>query len=601
MGQINTAQCARLKTAIAEEVGNIQGYAERFIAESNDYLINRIPQSQFDASQGVEPRKVRYSTAPVADYEYGDILVSGNENGTMPARADCDEITTEQQAIIDTKGAFGCNIPGETISGGYDEFFRVLKGKAWETEPFCAMDLLLKKHYNEYIDMLHRDLPKRAMEQFGYSLERNVIDFGFYNTSVVGGFTFTKGAFPAAPEGALDLGYVRRVFVLLEAQGWEGVKEVGPISRSAFETMRNNYKLNENVEFNSTLDSGETRFLDNGTEVVDWGGIRWILTSKPLRGWLKTNPDGSQSLVPVRPTIARQGTGEGLVSDINQDYFDCRTVCDGVSKELYEVGFYVSPQAATREAFAVPQVGNLSFSANLFNFEVNMIEGAYLDCNRDNFKGLFRLLHAYAFETTMPELMGAIIYRVSPDCVNIVAPCCDSQCPIDDTVAPVTIAKPPNPVADGCSTSDCDDSSCDDDPVNTIGTMPTETDPCPAPDEGLMELATCGPVVTDVNSGQACVYVNRSGGSLGLASVNFQTVAGTATAGVDYNGTSGTLTWQDGENEPKVVCINIINPGSGGNVAFDFLLDTPVGADLADGNNGCATLEVQIAPPCVTP
>lgn len=595
MGKINTAQCGRLKTAIAEEVGNIQGMAERFIAESNNYLIGRIPQGSFDASLGEEPRKVRYSSAPVADSAYGDILVHGNEESTMPARDQCDNVTTDQSALIDKRGAFGCNIPGETISGGFDEFTRRLQGKAWETEPFCAMDLLLKKHQNEYIDMLQRDLPKRAMEQFGYSLERNVIDFGFYNTSIVGGFSTTKGAFSAAPEGALDLGYIRRVFVLLEAQGWEGVKEVGPISRSAFETMRNNYKIKEGVEMQSDLGSSETRFLENGTEVVDWGGIRWILTALPLRGYLRTNPDGTKSLVPVRPTIARRGTGEGVVTDINQDYFDCRTVCNGQAHELYEVAFYVSPNAATREAFAMPQVGGLSFSQNLFNMEVNMIDGAYLDCNRDNFKGLFRILHAYAFESTMPELMGAVIYRVSPDCVNIVAPCCDDECPVT-TGAEVSIAHPNAPVADGCSDADCDASACDDEPANTM-TLGTQEAPCPAPDEGLIELATCGPIITDVDAGEVCFYVKRTGGSLGAASVNFQTIDGTAIAGVDYTANSGTLNWADGENDQKKVCVSILDTGAG-TTAFDIALDTPVGADLADGVNGCATLEIQIAAPC---
>lgn len=597
MGQINTAQCARLKTAIAEEVGNIQGMAERFIAESNNYLINRIPQGSFDASQGEEPRKVRYASAPVADSPYHDILVHGNTEGSMPARDQCQDVTTEQAATIDAKGAFGCNIPGETISGGYDEFFRKLQGKAWETAPFCAMELLLKKHYNEYIDMLQRDLPKRAMEQFGYSLERNVIDFGFYNTSVVGGFTFQQGAFPAAPEGVLDLGYVRRVFVLLEAQGWEGVKEVGPISRSAFETMKINYKIKEGVDMNSSLDSSETRFLENGQEVVDWGGIRWILTSKPLRGYLVTNVDGTKSLVPVRPTVARQGTGEGIVTDINQDFFDCRTVCNGAAEELYEVAFYVSPDAATREAFAMPQVGGLTFSQNLFNFEVNMIDGAFLACNRDNFKGLFRILHAYAFESTMPELMGAIIYRVSPDCVNIVSPCCDDQCKVPEG-SEVTIQTPLGPVADGCATSDCDPAACDDDPVNYIDPAGTQDEPCPAPDEGVIELATCGPVVTDTEAGEVCVYVERSGGSLGAATVDYDANNGTAVAGTDFTATAGTLSWADGENDVKKVCVPITDTGVGGTF-FTFALSAVTGADLADGaTTGCASLTVNINVPC---
>jgi hypothetical protein len=601
MGQINTAQCARLKTAIAEEVGNIQGMAERFIAESNEYLINRIPQGTFDASQGEEPRKVRYSTAPVPDSPYTEILVQGNEESTMPARDDCNDIMTDQSALIDKKGAFGCNLPGETISGGFDVFTRVLKGKAWETEPFCAMDLLLKKHPNEYIDMLQRDLPKRAMEQFGYSLERNVVDFGFYNTSVVGGFTYNQGSFPAAPEGVLDLGYVRRVFVLLEAQGWEGVREVGPISRTAFETMRNNYKVKEGVDLNSSLDSAETRFLDNGTEVVDWGGIRWILSSRPLRGWLSRQADGTQQFIPVRPTRARRGTGEGLVTEINEDYFNCFTICNGQRHELYEVGFYVSPQAATREAFAPSQVGGISFSQNLFNFEVNMIEGAYLECNRDNFKGLFRILHAYAFESTMPELMGGIIYRVSPDCVNIIAPCCDDECPVTPGEE-VSIAVPRGPIADGCSDADCDPASCDDDVSYAIDPHPTQDEPCPDNDPGVFRFAQCGPVITNPETGEVCIFILRTGGSQGAAQVQYGTQNGTATAGVDFVGQSAPLDWADGENDPKEICIGIIDPGSGGGVSFNVVLSAPVGGVLADGTtNGCIVLPIDIAEPCVTP
>ncbi len=182
MGTLNTAQCARLKTAIAEEVGNIQGMSERFIAEADDYLIRRIPDGSFDNRQGVEPRKVRYSTAPIPDTEYVDLLTSGFQDDTMPTRDNCTGDPSDEDASIDKKGAFGCNLPGETISAGFDEFTRVLRGKAFQTEPACVMDLLLKEHYNEYIDMLRRDLPKRAQEQFVYSLERNVIDFGFFNT-----------------------------------------------------------------------------------------------------------------------------------------------------------------------------------------------------------------------------------------------------------------------------------------------------------------------------------------------------------------------------------------------------------------------------------
>ena len=598
MNSGNTAQCARLKTAIAEEVGNIQAMSERYIAESNDYVTNRIPQGSFDNREGVDPLKVRYSTAPVPDSQYVDLTVSGNVNGTMPTRDNCSGAGVEDPAIIDKKGAFGCNLPGQTISGGYDEFTRRLQGKAWETEPFCAMDLILKKHYNEYIEMLRRDLPKRAREQFGYSLERNVIDFGFYNTSVVGGFTHSRGNFPARPEGTLDIGTVRRVFAILGAQGWNGMPEVGPISQEAFETMRINYKQNRGLTIDSSLDSAETEFLPNGTQSIMWGGIKWIITPRPTRGYLVALVGGGFSFVPVRPTIARAGTGEGIVTEVNEDYFDCRTVCNGQEHELYEIGYYIDPTAATREAFAMPQVGGLTFDNQMFNFQVKMIDGAYLDCNEDNFKGKFRLLHAYAFESLWPELMGAIIYRVSPDCVNVNTPCCDEQC----APAPgneVEMSHPDNPKNNNCSAGDCDPAECDDDVDNIIDPLPTEEDPCPDPVAGLMKLATCGPVITETDNGEVCMYIERTGGSLGAASVNYATVNGTALAGTDYTATNGTVNWADGENDRKKVCVPIIDTGLGG-VAFNFVLGTPVGAALADGvTNGCNSLEVQIDAPCV--
>lgn len=598
MGQALTAQCARLKTAIAEETGNIQGMTERRIAEADDYLIRRIPEGTFDNTEGVEPIKVRYSTAPVPDSGYVDILTHGHEDGTMPTRDNCSGDPSDEDATIDTKGAFGCNIPGETISAGFDEFRRILKGKAFQTEPMCVMDLLLKKHYNPYIDMLRRDLPFRAKEQFEYSLERNVIDFGHFNTSVVGGSVHSQGRFPAVPQGVLDLGTVQRMFSLLRAQGWTGTEEVGPISREAFEVMRNNYKNFEGVEFNSTLVSDETRFLGGGVKVIDWADIRWVISPTPLRGTLEPQVDGTFQFVPIRPAIHREGTGAGLVSDSNEDYYNCFTMCNGQRKEIYEVGFYVHPSAATREGFAMPQVGGKTFDRNMFNFQVRMIDGAFLDCNLDEFKFFFRLLHAYAFESLWPERMGAVIYRVSPRCINVQAPCCDEEC----APAPgeeVDIAQPGGPRNDRCAEQDCDPAACDDEPQNQIDPLPTETDNCPTPDEGVIRLASCGPVITETDEGQVCVYVERVGGSLGAAAVDFDTANGTATSGVDYTAVNTTLNWADGENDRKKVCILITDPGSGGGVAFDVNLSAVVGADLADdATTGCSTLEVQIEAPC---
>lgn len=67
-------------------------------------------------------------------------------------------------------------------------------------------------------------------------------------------------------------------------------------------------------------------------------------------------------------------------------------------------------------------------------------------------------------------------------------------------------------------------------------------------------------------AGLARVYLSRTGGSVGAASVIYTTLSGTALAGSDYTPTNGMLTWLDGETGDKVVEIPI---------TVDALLETP--------------------------
>lgn len=71
------------------------------------------------------------------------------------------------------------------------------------------------------------------------------------------------------------------------------------------------------------------------------------------------------------------------------------------------------------------------------------------------------------------------------------------------------------------------------------------------------EVATAIPLSGSSESGT--ILVTRTGGSAGVASVRWSTVAGgTATPGQDYVAGSGTLTWADGEIAPKAVPLLIL-------------------------------------------
>jgi hypothetical protein len=74
----------------------------------------------------------------------------------------------------------------------------------------------------------------------------------------------------------------------------------------------------------------------------------------------------------------------------------------------------------------------------------------------------------------------------------------------------------------------------------------TENDPVPP--AGVLEFDALIYTITENDiSGLVTITVNRSGGSYGQVSVDFTTIDGTATASLDYQATSGTLTFADGE------------------------------------------------------
>ncbi len=58
-------------------------------------------------------------------------------------------------------------------------------------------------------------------------------------------------------------------------------------------------------------------------------------------------------------------------------------------------------------------------------------------------------------------------------------------------------------------------------------------------------------------AGQATIRVTRTGGTDGAVSVDFATVVGTATAGLDFGALSGSLAWSDGDGGDRVLTVPI--------------------------------------------
>jgi ribosomal protein L35AE/L33A len=94
------------------------------------------------------------------------------------------------------------------------------------------------------------------------------------------------------------------------------------------------------------------------------------------------------------------------------------------------------------------------------------------------------------------------------------------------------------------------------------------------------------------NDNSLTITVSRANGSSGTVSVDFATADGTATAGADYTGLSGTLNWGDNDLRPKTFNISIIDDEIfEGPETFNLTLSNPTGgATLGTQSEAEATI-----------
>lgn len=98
---------------------------------------------------------------------------------------------------------------------------------------------------------------------------------------------------------------------------------------------------------------------------------------------------------------------------------------------------------------------------------------------------------------------------------------------------------------------------------------------------GTVHFASEDPVV-DEDEGLATLIVRRTNGRNGPASVSYETLnTGTATSGVDYQEVSGTLTWDDGDDDPKTFTVPIVDDAEAeDNETIGLRVFDAVGAEL---------------------
>ncbi len=93
------------------------------------------------------------------------------------------------------------------------------------------------------------------------------------------------------------------------------------------------------------------------------------------------------------------------------------------------------------------------------------------------------------------------------------------------------------------------------------------------------------------DGGSATIFVTRSGGSSGAASVTWGTGDGTALAGSDYTATNSTLTWADGDMSTKAFTVALANtPALQGNRALHVALTSASGVTLGAVSSAALTI-----------
>ena len=132
-------------------------------------------------------------------------------------------------------------------------------------------------------------------------------------------------------------------------------------------------------------------------------------------------------------------------------------------------------------------------------------------------------------------------------------------------------------------------------PANAIATASAMVLESP----GILQFSTASYAVPDT-AGTATLTVTRTGGSRGSVTVDYQTVPVNATPGVDFDPTSGTLTFDPGQTSAVIQVPVLDDPWNNQNELVNVVLSSP-GGGAAMGAVASAQLNIVDVDPKLTP
>ncbi len=106
-----------------------------------------------------------------------------------------------------------------------------------------------------------------------------------------------------------------------------------------------------------------------------------------------------------------------------------------------------------------------------------------------------------------------------------------------------------------------------------------------APNFGSLGITTTE--ASEKNGDDVVITVSRAGGSDFAVTVDYQTADGTAVAGENYQDTSGTLTWADGDTADKTITVTTLNTSRKADLGLSLVLtNAQGGASLGNSEIG---------------
>jgi len=574
------AQCKSFKAAMLIEEGRYQGeFEDELMSYDKGFALKIIPETDYSTESGVNPLGVRWRGARMRHENYEEFLKSGKELVKYPD-VGCNGEPTEIEAFANVTQV--CDTNGTTVHMGYDTFGRCVKRTAIGSEIICILPIIETKAPGEYIERLRNHMLSQAAERLDRNLMDDMIKMSGFQMSTSKHYNPVAqlGYFSAKPQGVLSIGHLKRLKDTLIANNYaknSGTATIGAsvamrvyASEDAINTAIYNRKRDKGFTIETKMNIDDPIF--GSTAYYD--GIEFVVIQFPQRGWLKPVGGNQFKFIEVLPTINRAGTGDGIVEDVNNDYYNCSTYCDGQKHELYEVSYIPHPDALERQQFRVPRIDKMFRSdgteIDYSSLEVKFLDGPVLwgDCgnlikNEDGNQAKMKAGHAYAPYSKYPEKSAVVLSLVAPECIEIYGNCCDEdECPPDE----VEITLDDHP-----ATQNCPDVCLDEDKISPL--EPDCDNPDPDNTIGCLQFVTSA-INLELDAEEVKIYVKRRLGDMGEATATVATTDGTAVAGTEFEATSEDLVWEDGCS--TTMCVTIPITPSEENAGKCFTVDLTV-------------------------